>query len=104
MRCVPIKTLAVILSVLFLLAQIAYADDVLVLLSVKTEAYMEILNSAQIAYKGASTKVVNLAELNEIDIRQLVQDSRAKVILAIGDKAYKMSLSSSLNVPVIGAL
>jgi len=104
MRWIPVKTLMTIVSGLLLLVQNAYADDVLVLLSINTTAYINILNSAQKAYHDASTKVVNLAEVTDVDIPQLVRESRAKIVLAMGDRAYMKSSTGDLSVPVIGAL
>lgn len=82
----------------------ASAEDVLVLLSIKTAGYMEMLGSAGKSCKGASTRVVNLAENSEIDIPQLVRSSRARVVVAVGDKAYQMASSTVQRTPVIGAM
>ena len=82
----------------------AFAEDVLVLMSIKTAGYMELLRSADNSCKGASTRVVNLAENSEIDIAQLVRSSRARVVVAVGDKAYQMASSAVLRVPVIAAM
>jgi putative ABC transport system substrate-binding protein len=42
--------------------------------------------------------------MTELNLPQLVRASRAKVVLALGDNAYKSALASVQRIPVIGAL
>jgi putative tryptophan/tyrosine transport system substrate-binding protein len=85
-------------------AATAFAEDVLVLLSIKTTGYMEMLRAVQGSDGGATTKVVNLAEVSDIDIPHLIRSNRVRVVLAVGDKAYHMAKSSVQRTPVIGML
>jgi putative tryptophan/tyrosine transport system substrate-binding protein len=82
----------------------AFAEDVLVLLSIKTARYMETLKVVQSTAGGATTKVVNLEEVSNFDIKHLIRSTSVKVVLAVGDKAYQMAKSSAQRTPVIGML
>jgi putative ABC transport system substrate-binding protein len=82
----------------------AFAEDVLVVLSIKTTGYQEILKSVQASCENASIKVVNLSENTELNLPQLVRSSRAKVVIALGDNAYKSATVSVQRIPVIGVL
>jgi ABC-type uncharacterized transport system substrate-binding protein len=82
----------------------ACAENILLLLSIKTTGNQEMLGAAHIACGANTTKVVNLAESDEIDLPQLVRSSRAKVVLAVGDKAYKLASSTIQKIPIIGAM
>ena len=82
----------------------ASAEDVLVLMSIKTTGYQEMLKSAQNACVGSSAKIVVLSESTDINISQVLRTTRPKVVLAVGDRAYKLAMASAQNTPVIGAL
>lgn len=83
----------------------AHAEEVLVLLSVKTTGTQELLTTALNAVGSTSVKQVNLAENAEANITQLLRTVRPKVVVALGDKAYRLAMSSPTSrVPVLGAL
>lgn len=103
MRCRIFNMIGLIFA-LACFSDIAHAEDVLVLLSIRTAGYMDVLAAAEMSCNGASTKVVNLAENSEIDISQLVRSSRARVVMAVGDKAYQMASSTIQGTPVVGAM
>jgi ABC-type uncharacterized transport system substrate-binding protein len=63
-----------------------------------------MIGAAKIACGDTSTKVVNLADSDEINLPQLVHSSRAKVVLAVGDKAFKLASSTIQRTPIIGAM
>lgn len=82
----------------------AFAEDILVLMSIKTSGNQEMLTSAMSACGNSSIKYINLAENAEINLPQVVRSLRSKVVLTTGDKAYKMASLSLSKTPVIGAL
>ena len=94
---------AAVLAIVWI-ATDACAEDVLVFLSIKTTGYQEILKNVQTSCGGASTRVVNLPDNTELNVPQLVRSSRAKVVLALGDNAYKSTMASDMRIPVIGVL
>jgi len=87
-----------------LVATTASSEDLLIVLSLKTSGYNEVLSAMHSVCDKASTKVVNLAENAETNLPQVVQSSRSKVVLAVGDKAYKMAISKIRYTPVLGAM
>ncbi len=80
------------------------AEDIIVLLSINTTGNMAILATAQSVCEMNSVKYINLAEIGEINLQQVLYSTRAKVVVAIGDKAYKLASSIALKVNVIGVL
>lgn len=82
----------------------AFAEDVLVVLSLKTAGNNEVLDAAKAACVSTSSKVINLAENSNVNLPQLVRASRAKVVVAVGDKAFKLVSSTVKHIPVIGTM
>lgn len=81
----------------------ASAEEVLVVLSIKSAWYQQVLAAAQSAC-GVSTRVINLAEMQEVNLPQIVRTSHAKAVVAIGDRAYRLANLTIQKIPVFGAL
>lgn len=79
------------------------AIDVLVVTSLETTGYDLILSAAQSACNQISIKKVNLATNTHVNLPQLVRNTRAKVVIGFGDKAFKLA-NATVRVPVIGAM
>lgn len=88
---------------LFSVTIAAHAEETLVLLSLRSNSYREVLNSARKAC-DSTFREVYVNETPEIDIVRLVQETRAKVVLAVGDKAFRIATKSLSRTPVIGVL
>lgn len=81
----------------------ANAEETLVLLSLRSNSYKEVVDSARKAC-DSSFREVYISESPDIDVVRLVQESRAKVVLAVGDKALRLATNSLSRTPVIGVL
>ncbi len=81
----------------------ANAAETLVLLSLRSHSYKEVVDSARKAC-DSSFREVYVSESPDIDVVRLVQESRAKVVLAVGDKALRLATDSLSRTPVIGVL
>lgn len=93
-----------IIAMTFLSGSIAAnAEETLVLLSLRSKGYKEVVDSARKAC-DSSFREVYVNETPDIDIVRLVQESRAKVVFAVGDKAFRIATASLSRTPVIGAL
>lgn len=81
----------------------AKAEETLILLSLRSNGYKEVVDSARKAC-DTSFREVYVNETPDIDIVRLVRESRAKVVLAVGDKAFRIASNSLSRTPVIGVL
>lgn len=82
----------------------ALSEDIVVLLSINTVGSTELLDAARSECGMNSVRYINMAEIDEINLQQLLHSTRAKAVLAIGDKAYRLASSNAQKVPVIGAM
>lgn len=82
----------------------ALSEDIVVLLSINTVGNTELLTAARSECGMDSARYINLAEIDEFNLQQLLYSTRAKAVLAIGDKAYRLASSNAQKVPVIGAM
>lgn len=82
----------------------ALSEDIVVLLSINTVGNTELLSAARSECGMDSARYINLAEIDEFNLQQLLYSTRAKAVLAIGDKAYRLASSNAQKVPVIGAM
>lgn len=81
----------------------ASAEDMLVVMSLRSSGYSEVVESAQKTCSVTSRHVF-VNETPDIDLARVVRESRAKVVLAVGDKAFKMATASLPRIPVIAVL
>lgn len=80
----------------------AFAQDTLVIMGIKTSGNQEMLSALE-ASCPTNAKVINLATTTDVNIPQLVKSSRARVVVALGDQAFKLVNSNLRSTPVIGA-
>lgn len=83
---------------------VALAEDVLVLMSLRSKGYREAVDAALHACPDASRREVHISESPEVDVARLVRETRAKVVLAVGDGAFRMATAFLSRTPIVGLL
>lgn len=81
----------------------AAAEDVLVVMSLRSSGYNEVVESARKTCT-VSARHVFLNETPDLDLARVARESRAKIVLAVGDKAFQMATASLPRTPVVAVL
>ena len=95
--------MGILVIVLVSMPLAAYAEDLLVVMSLRSSGYSEVVDAARKTC-NVSFREIYLNEATDIDLARIVRESRAKVVLAVGDKALRMATASLPRTPVIGVL
>ncbi len=100
-----LRTLLIILALALaaLTALPAQAEEVLVLLSLRSQGYREVVAAARQNCRS-SYREIYLSETPEVDLPRLVRETRSKVVLAVGDKAFRLASSALPRTPLVGVL
>lgn len=88
---------------LFLGAPALHAEELLVVKSLKSRAYSEVVQSARKSCNKVATRELVISDMVDADIARVIRESRAKAVLAVGDIAFKKA-AQQRKTPVIGVL
>ena len=99
------RAIRIILALLLLAVSVlpASAEDVLVLLSLRSNGYREAVAAVKQSCR-VSYREVSLGETPDLDLPRLVRESRAKAVLAVGDSALRLATATLPRMPVVGLL
>lgn len=81
----------------------ASAEEVLVLLSLRSKGYSEAVAAVRQSCR-VSYREVHVGEMPDPDLPRLARESRAKIVLAVGDSAMRLAASALPRMPLIGLL
>lgn len=95
--------LSILVCILTFTTLPASAEDVLVVMSLRSSGYNEVVESARKTC-AVSTRQVFLSETPDMDLARVVRESRAKIVLAVGDKAFQMAAAALPRTPVVAVL
>lgn len=99
------RAIQLILLLLFSVLTVlpASAEEVLVLLSLRSKGYREAVAAARQTCR-VSYREVSIGETQDLDLPRLARESRAKVVLAVGDSALRLAASALPRLPMVGLL
>lgn len=86
----------------FLAVQVQ-AEELLVVQSLRSKMYQEVVSEAQKECSTTKTINISLDEIAEVDVPRKIRETRAKAVLAVGDKAFRAAIGQR-RIPVIGVL
>lgn len=92
-----------LLLTLFLGVPALHAEELLVVKSLKSRAYSEVVQSARKSCNKVATRELVLSDMADTDVARIIRESRAKAVLAVGDIAFKKA-TQQRKIPVIGVL
>lgn len=96
--------LSIVMAVLIVLsAGRAFAEELLVVQSLHSKMYSEVVSSAKRTCSTVKTKSISLDDVSEADVPRIIRETRAKAVLAVGDKAFHAAISQR-KIPVVGVL
>lgn len=81
----------------------ASAEEVLVLLSLRSKGYREAIAAVHQTCR-VSYREVCIGETPDLDLPRLARESRTKVVLAVGDRALRLASSVLPRLPLVGLL
>ncbi|ANA41731.1 hypothetical protein A2G06_16445 (plasmid) [Geobacter anodireducens] len=81
----------------------AHAEELLIVQSLRSKMYQEVVTAAHRSCSSAKAKIIILDETAEVDVPRAIRETRAKAVLAIGDKAFRAAIAQR-RVPVVGVL
>lgn len=81
----------------------AHAEELLIVQSLRSKMYTEVVSMAQKMCGSAKKKNISLDEIAEVDVPRIIRETRTKAVLAVGDKAFRAA-TGQRRVPVVGVL
>lgn len=93
----------ILLCALLLVALNAWAEDLLVVMSLRSSGYREVLDAVRKTC-AVSAREIYVNETPDVDLDRLVREGRSRVVLAVGDKAFQMATAALPRTPVVGVL
>lgn len=97
------KLSLVIIVFIVLSAGRAFAEDVLIVQSLYSKMYSDVVSSAKKACSTARAKSISLDDVPDADVPRIIRETRVKAVLAVGDRAFRAAISQR-KIPVVGVL
>ncbi len=93
----------ILICSLTLVAVNAWAEDMLVVMSLRSNGYREVLDSVRKTC-SISSREIYINETPDVDLARVVREGRSRVVLAVGDKAFQTATAALPRTPVVGVL